>query len=85
MDCRNWDCRQCSKYLLKRLWYVDIHGDNRVNYNKYSLLLEPQTIRKTKRAQCTSMDTHFIVGSPELVTAVVMSRLPRSRLVIVGP
>jgi hypothetical protein len=32
------------------MWDVDTCGDNHVNYNKYSLLLEPPTIRKAERA-----------------------------------
>jgi hypothetical protein len=32
------------------LWDVDTCGDNHINYNKYSLLLEPQTIREAEHA-----------------------------------
>jgi hypothetical protein len=44
------------------VWDVDIRGDNHVNYNKYSLLLESQMIRGAERTQCKPMETPFVVG-----------------------
>jgi hypothetical protein len=68
---------QCCKVL----WDVDIRRDN--HYNRYSLLLESQTIREAGRARCTPTVTPFVEGYLRLAAAIMWSPY-KGRLSVAG-